>query len=456
MEKLNLIILQADSSNLIGMLFIFFICYAAAISIFLITRALVLWYWKIDVVVGLLAANNNWQVSSRQKIVPMKSKLLLLMIIALQLTSFRSFAQANVDDILIKANEKFNEIKTISYCQNRIVSEPSASNFNTYAGTVYLDFTSPVSIIDCWFQFEKDNYLLIYNGTEDFEIDKKNKSIALQKVEYRLFDGYSFLNHSFYTIKKFLPVLIKSPEIRKTISDTVINKTAFYKINFSIPDKLVENLGDYRPTMKGFVTTYSLLLNKTSFMPYSLLRTNNLNKDNVEVLYSDIKVNPPAKSESSWYYSSYLNEYKLITPELIKLVQPGTAIETWTLPSLAGNQAVSLKDFGKSKLILLEFWIKNCGVCISAVPQLNELAAKYSVADLQIVGINAYDALASVRQYAATNKVNYTILYGGDDFRKKLGVTGFPTVILVDKNGRVVYSGIFDKDEISKVLKSNI
>ena len=60
MEKLNLIILQAGGGSAIGIFIIVIICFAVAIGIFLLIRALMLWYWKIDVIVGLLETNNRW------------------------------------------------------------------------------------------------------------------------------------------------------------------------------------------------------------------------------------------------------------------------------------------------------------------------------------------------------------------------------------------------------------
>src|SRR5476651_1511317 len=101
----------------------------------------------------------------------MKCRILILVLITLKMLSGACFAQDDSDGILSKVNEKLNQIKTISFYQKRTINDPSVHEFSTYEGTTYLDFSSPGSLIDCRFQFENDKYLLVYNGTEDFEVD---------------------------------------------------------------------------------------------------------------------------------------------------------------------------------------------------------------------------------------------------------------------------------------------
>jgi thioredoxin-related protein len=59
-----------------------------------------------------------------------------------------------------------------------------------------------------------------------------------------------------------------------------------------------------------------------------------------------------------------------------------------------------------------------------------------------------HDPPATIDFFKNKNKPEYVILTGGDSIAKAFGVEGYPAVVLIDKNGKVVYSssGLFEKD----------
>jgi thiol-disulfide isomerase/thioredoxin len=110
------------------------------------------------------------------------------------------------------------------------------------------------------------------------------------------------------------------------------------------------------------------------------------------------------------------------------------------------------RDGLKGKIVLIEFWATWCKPCAYTAPVLQFLQTKYAGDDLIVLGANAGERGADGRPtrsrdkavaYAATRPYTYTLTYGNDDLKRKLGVEGLPTIFLLDRHGviRGVYVG---------------
>ena len=55
------------------------------------------------------------------------------------------------------------------------------------------------------------------------------------------------------------------------------------------------------------------------------------------------------------------------------------------------------------------------------------------------------------------HKLTYKVLINGKDVAEKYGVSGFPTIILINKEGKVLYSGIgVDKVKIETLIETSL
>lgn len=97
-------------------------------------------------------------------------------------------------------------------------------------------------------------------------------------------------------------------------------------------------------------------------------------------------------------------------------------------------------DAWKGKFYLIDFWGSWCGPCIADVPDLKKLKEQFPD-QLEILGI-AQDTDKPWRAAIKSHELNWAHILNGtqnDDFVSRLNVTGFPTKILVDPNGTIVY-----------------
>jgi thiol-disulfide isomerase/thioredoxin len=110
----------------------------------------------------------------------------------------------------------------------------------------------------------------------------------------------------------------------------------------------------------------------------------------------------------------------------------------------------------KGKLVLLNFWITHCGYCIASVPEMNALQQRYKGKNVKIFAINPYDPETVIRKFQDRMKVQYEVLTNGEEVRLKYGVEGFPTVVLLDKDGTVLYAGAFEKEKIQAMIDKHL
>jgi thiol-disulfide isomerase/thioredoxin len=143
----------------------------------------------------------------------------------------------------------------------------------------------------------------------------------------------------------------------------------------------------------------------------------------------------------------------------------GTLEPSVSMKNLDGNK-VSLSDL-KGKVVLVNFWATWCDPCQVEIPSLIELQQKYGSRGFTVLGVAMDDEGASVvapfvgKQHFDVNGqkelMNYPIVIGNDDVAEKFGgLIGYPTSVLISKDGKIVkrITGIIDEDEISKTIES--
>jgi thiol-disulfide isomerase/thioredoxin len=101
-----------------------------------------------------------------------------------------------------------------------------------------------------------------------------------------------------------------------------------------------------------------------------------------------------------------------------------------------------------ARLVLLDFWGTWCPPCRAAIPHLVQMQRQYGQQGLDVIGI-AYEEGTTeeqTRKVKATRDrmgINYRLLLGADADRcpvkSQMAVSGFPTLILVDEYGNMLW-----------------
>ena len=139
---------------------------------------------------------------------------------------------------------------------------------------------------------------------------------------------------------------------------------------------------------------------------------------------------------------------KQTKPIAVGQLAPELSIEQWT----DGKQH-HLSDY-RGQIVVLDFWGTWCGPCVSAIPTMQELAVKYQPKGVIFLAIHTPDG--DVDQINKLKKVNSWMTESGIDrgttisdgaSAKSYGVHGYPTVIVIDSEGKIGFnSGIEPQD----------
>lgn len=196
--------------------------------------------------------------------------------------------QDSADQIIDEISSSLQELQSVSYHYSREVRQPSVGNANDFQGTLYLSFRS--NPLGCIFHFENDGTKTVYNGFQAFHISKKDLTMEYASTELEDLTQYSFFLYSFLTLRNALPLIARDTSIKKEIRDSVIDKNAYWLLEFSIPHSIINNLGAFQRLAKED-HTYTMLFDKTTHLPALVIRRNHANDDVVRCAFTEIEKN---------------------------------------------------------------------------------------------------------------------------------------------------------------------
>ena len=100
----------------------------------------------------------------------------------------------------------------------------------------------------------------------------------------------------------------------------------------------------------------------------------------------------------------------------------------------------------RGKVVLVDYWATWCGPCRAEVPNVLKNYLKYHDKGFEVIGISLDDTREAAEEYVKQTNIPWPSLFheasGGSGWQNpmavKYGITGIPTAILVDQEGKVV------------------
>ena len=113
----------------------------------------------------------------------------------------------------------------------------------------------------------------------------------------------------------------------------------------------------------------------------------------------------------------------------------------------------------KGHPVVLDFWATWCGPCTLQAPILDRIAKRYEKQGLVVLGVNVDDPPEVARSHALRQGLSYPIVT--DMFRDgshKYGVEKLPSLVVIDREGRVVkyMTGLVDEASLDEVVASTL
>lgn len=135
-----------------------------------------------------------------------------------------------------------------------------------------------------------------------------------------------------------------------------------------------------------------------------------------------------------------------LTHQLMRLDTP-VATPDFSLEDMDGERYV-FEDY-RGKVVMVNFWATWCPPCRREIPSMESLYQAFKDESFTILAINQWESPDHVFAYMGQLEVfpNFPILFDRDSsVSQAFGVTGLPTTVLIDKQGRVVYHAIGGRD----------
>jgi peroxiredoxin len=116
------------------------------------------------------------------------------------------------------------------------------------------------------------------------------------------------------------------------------------------------------------------------------------------------------------------------------------------------GEQVSLASL-EGKPAVLVFWSYYCPNCEEEAPHINKLNEQFAPKGVQVLGINIGESKARTMGGIRDFGIKYGVARDeGAKITRLYGVRGTPTVIFLDKNGRVAYNGNKLPDGYAEIL----
>ena len=119
------------------------------------------------------------------------------------------------------------------------------------------------------------------------------------------------------------------------------------------------------------------------------------------------------------------------------------------------SKTVSLVDL-KGKAVLIDFWATWCGPCRVELPHLDEIWKKNEAKGLCVLAISKENP-RDILGYRTESNLGLPMYSDpSGDSNKAFNVTGYPTVVVVGKDGKIIYSVAGVGPEVAEQLEAAV
>ncbi len=133
------------------------------------------------------------------------------------------------------------------------------------------------------------------------------------------------------------------------------------------------------------------------------------------------------------------------TPAKPKRLPVGTAAPAFTLTSWTDGKPRKLVDF-RGKIVVLDFWGVWCRPCLTAIPAMKELEAKYADDPIVFLGIHTPDGVADQItklkkefEWSIATGIDRGTIASDGMTSAAYGVRSYPTTVIVDADGKIAF-----------------
>ena len=131
-------------------------------------------------------------------------------------------------------------------------------------------------------------------------------------------------------------------------------------------------------------------------------------------------------------------------------VYPEVQAADFTLQGIDGK-AIVLTDIIRQRYALLVFWTTWCSICEYELPLIEEFYQK-NREQVEVIGIAVGESTMLIKWFLRKIKISYPVVLDSYGRVARLySVSGVPTIVVVDKDKRILYYGHSIEEMVRKV-----
>lgn len=106
------------------------------------------------------------------------------------------------------------------------------------------------------------------------------------------------------------------------------------------------------------------------------------------------------------------------------------------------NQAIDTSEL-RGQVVVVDVWATWCGPCVQKIPEMRAIHTDFDGKGAKVIGVSVDENEGALRRFVADNDVQYAMVHDprGNIARDIYGVSGIPSIFVIDQEGKVVASG---------------
>jgi peroxiredoxin len=122
-------------------------------------------------------------------------------------------------------------------------------------------------------------------------------------------------------------------------------------------------------------------------------------------------------------------------------VKVGEIAPDFNLNDTEGN-AIKLSSYKDNNVVILDFFTTWCPTCITYLSEINSCYGAYKDKGLIVIGVDIEESIAKVKKLVKKHKLDYPVVLDlKAETAKDYGVRGVPYMVIIDKTGRIAWTG---------------
>lgn len=114
----------------------------------------------------------------------------------------------------------------------------------------------------------------------------------------------------------------------------------------------------------------------------------------------------------------------------------GDIMPELTVNTAEGDTLVLSQLLRQKKAVVLNFWYADCIWCRREFPAM-ETSYQRHVEDVEILAVNPFDSKQSIAAFQKDQGLSFPMASCSRDLALAFGITGYPTSVVIDREGRV-------------------